>query len=159
VWLQNMLSHQPPRWLPAGYANFDDLLTAAVEGAVSDADAPRTLNTWKWGRIHRVDITHPFWSHFPILKRAAGPGSQPLSGNGLTVKQVSTHFGPSERLTVDFSNFDATTLNVVNGQSGNIFDEHYNDQWDAYYHERTFALPFSPGAVERAAAHHLLLEP
>jgi len=159
VWLQNMLSHQPPRWLPAGYANFDDLLTAAVEGAVSDADAPLTLNTWKWGRIHRVDITHPFWSHFPILKRAAGPGSQPLSGNGLTVKQVSTHFGPSERLTVDFSNFDATTLNVVNGQSGNIFDEHYNDQWDAYYHGRTFALPFSPGAVERAAAHHLRLEP
>ena len=89
---------------------------------------------WKWGRVHRVDIKHPFWSNFPILKRAAGPGPQPLSGDGETVKQVSTHFGPSERLTVDFSDLDNSTLNIVNGQSGNIFDEHYNDQWDAYYH-------------------------
>jgi hypothetical protein len=45
-----------------------------------------------------------------------------------TVKQVSTHFGPSERLTVDFSDLDHSTLNIVNGQSGNIFDEHYDDQ-------------------------------
>ena len=106
---------------------------------------PRALSTWKWGRVHRVDIKHPFWSNFPILKRGAGPGPQPLSGDGQTVKQVSTHFGPSERLTVDFSDLDNSTLNIVNGQSGNIFDEHYNDQWDAYYHGRTFALPFSSG--------------
>ena len=76
-----------------------------------------------------------------------------------TVKQVAPHFGPSERLTVDFADLDATTLNIVNGQSGNIFDEHYNDQWDAYYHGRTFPLPFSPDAVQRAGRHHLRLEP
>ena len=159
VWLENILSHQPARWLPEGYANYDALLTAAVEAAVSDAGAPSALAMWKWGRVHRVDIKHPFWSSFPILKRGAGPGPQPLSGDGLTVKQVSTHFGPSERLTVDFSDLDNSTLNIVNGQSGNVFDEHYNDQWDAYYHGRTFALPFSAAAVQRAGVHHLRLEP
>ncbi|MGA9647370.1 MAG: penicillin acylase family protein [Candidatus Korobacteraceae bacterium] len=159
VWLENILSHQPARWLPAGYADYDALLTAAVEGAVSDAEAPHALATWRWGRVHRVDIKHPFWSNFPILKRAAGPGPQPLSGDGETVKQVSAHFGPSERLTVDFSDLDNSTLSIVNGQSGNIFDEHYNDQWDAYYHGQTFALPFSAAAVQRAGVHHLKLEP
>jgi penicillin amidase len=159
VWLENILSHQPARWLPEGYADYDALLTAAVEGAVSDAEAPHALATWRWGRVHRADIKHPFWSNFPILKRAAGPGPQPLSGDGETVKQVSAHFGPSERLTVDFSDLDNSTLNIVNGQSGNIFDEHYNDQWNAYYHGTTFSLPFSAQAVQRAGVHHLKLGP
>ncbi len=159
VWLENVLAHQPARWLPEGYANYDELLTAAVQGAVEDADTPRSLGLWTWGRVHRVDIEHPFWSHFPILKKGAGPGSQPLSGDGETVKQVAKHFGPSERLTVDFSDLDHSTLNIVNGQSGNIFDEHYDDQWDAYYHGRTFQLPFSQEAVQQAGVHHLRLEP
>ncbi len=163
VWLENVLAHQPARWLPDGYANYDELLTAAVQAAVDDAAVPRTLALWKWGRVHRVDVQHPFWSHFPILKKGAGPGPQPLSGDGQTVKQVGIHlgtsFGPSERLTVDFSDLDHSTLNIVNGQSGNIFDVHYNDQWDAYYRGRTFDLPFSPDAVQRAGVNHLRLEP
>ena len=159
VWLEDVLTHQPERWLPQGYSSYDQLLTEAVEAAVSDPSTPHVLTLWKWGRVHRIDIQHPFWSHFPILKKGAGTGSQPWSGDMHTIKQVTKLFAPSERLTVDFSNLDASTLDIVNGQSGNIFDEHYNDQWDAYYHGRTFPLPFSPGEVERAAAHHLRLEP
>ena len=159
VWLENVLDHQPPRWLPPGYSGYDELLTRAVEEAVDDASATRALSLWKWGRVHRVDIQHPFWSHFPILKKGAGTGSLPLSGDEETIKLVAPHFGPSERLTVDFSNLDGTTLDIVNGESGNIFDEHYNDQWHAYYHGRTFVLPFSQDAVQRAGAHHLRLEP
>lgn len=158
VWIENVLLHQPQRWLPPGYANYDEVLNAAVEAVVTEKGAPKALSTWKWGRVHRVDVRHPFWSNFPILKRAA-PGPQPLSGDGETVKQVGTHFGPSERFTADMSDLDHSTLNIVNGQSGNIFDEHFNDQWDAYYHGRTFALPFSPAAVERTGVHHLRLEP
>ncbi len=159
VWLESVLSHQPPHWLPAGYTNYDEVLTAAVEAAISDSKTPKSLNLWTWGRVHQVDIKHPFWSNFPILKRAAGPGPQPLSGDGLTVKQVGKQFGPSERFTANLADLDNSTLNIVNGQSGNIFDEHYNDQWDAYYNARTFKLPFSHEAVQGAAQHHLKLEP
>ena len=158
VWLENVLAHQPPRWLPEGYASYDELLTAAVQAAVDDAGTPHALAMWKWGRMYRVDIKHPFWSSFPILKLAAGPGSQPLSGDAQTVKQVTPHFGPSERLTVDFADLDQSTLDIVNGQSGNIFDEHYDDQWEAYYHGRTFVLPFSSEAVQHAGVHHLRLQ-
>jgi|HubBroStandDraft_6_1064221.scaffolds.fasta_scaffold02282_3 penicillin amidase len=159
VWLEGILSHQPPQWLPESYANYDELLTAAVEAAITDSKTPKSLNLWTWGRVHQVDIKHPFWSNFPILKRAAGPGPQPLSGDGVTVKQVGRQFGPSERFTANLADLDNSTLNIVNGQSGNIFDEHYNDQWNAYYHARTFKLPFSHDAVEAAAQHHLKLEP
>jgi len=107
------------------------------------------------GRVHRVDIKHPFWSHFPILKKGAGTGSLPLSGNEETVKQVGPHFGPSERLTVDFADLDHTTLDIVNGESGNIFDGHYNDQWDAYYHGRTLACRSRRRRGSRAASASL----
>jgi penicillin amidase len=158
VWLENTLTNQPPRWLPSSYANYDELLTAAVETTVSEKDVPTVLSTWKWGKVHRVDIKHPFWSNFPVLKRAT-PGSQPLSGDEDTVKQVRGDFGPSERFTADMSDLDHSTLNIVNGQSGNIFDEHFNDQWTSYYNGRTFPLPFSTQAVQQAGVHHLRLEP
>jgi penicillin amidase len=159
VWLENVLSHQPLQWLPSGYTNYEELLTAAVEVAVTDSKTPSSLNRWTWGRVHQIDIKHPFWSNFPILKRGASPGPQPLSGDGLTVKQAGPRFGPSERFTADLSNLDDSTLNIVNGQSGNLFDDHYNDQWDAYYHGSTFKLPFSSQAVEQATQHHLKLQP
>jgi penicillin G amidase len=159
VWLEGVLSHQSPQWLPAGYGSYDELLTAAVEAASSDSKAPRTLSYWTWGRVHQIDIKHPFWSNFPILKRAAGPGPRPWSGDGLTVKQAGQRFGPSERFTADLSNLDNSTLNVVNGQSGNLFDEHYDDQWDAYYNGHTFKLPFSPEAVAKSVQHQLKLVP
>jgi penicillin amidase len=158
VWLENILTQQPARWLPSSYASYDALLTAAVEGALSEAHVQRTLSSWTWGRVHKIDVKHPFWSNFPVLKRA-GPGAQPLSGDEETIKQVGKDFGPSERFTADMANLDHSTLNIVNGESGNIFDEHYNDQWDAYYHGRTFPLPFSRGAVQNAGVHHLRLQP
>jgi len=159
VWLENTVSHQSPQWLPAGYANYDELLTAAVEAAVTDSRTPRALTMWTWGRAHQVDLKHPFWSSFPILKRGAGPGPHPLSGDALTIKAAGLKYGPSERYTADLSNLDNSTLNIVNGESGDLFDDHYNDQWDAYYHGRTFKLPFSRDAVERATQHRLRLEP
>ncbi len=159
VWLEGVLSRQSPQWLPAGYASYDDLLTAAVEAAVTDPNTPRSLNLWTWGRVHQIDIKHPFWSNFPILKRAAGPGPHPWSGDSLTVKQAGQRFGPSERFMADLSNLDNSTLNIVNGQSGNLFDEHYDDQWDAYYNGRTFQLPFSPEAVAKTVQHQLKLQP
>ena len=66
----------------------------------------------------------------------------------------------SQRLTVDLADLDGTTLDIVNGESGNIFDDHYNDQWDAYYHGRTFVLPLGQdGGEQHAGVHHLRLEP
>src|SRR5262245_13169516 len=65
VALENIVRDQPARWLAPGYANFNDLLTAAVEKALKDA--PADLKTWKYGEAYPVVITHPVFSAFPIL--------------------------------------------------------------------------------------------
>jgi penicillin G amidase len=160
VALENIVANQPARWLPPNDSNFNDLLTAAVEKAL--ADAPADLKSWKYGEEYPVVIAHPIFSGFPILHghmSIAGPGRKPQSGGGYTVKQVGRGFGPSERMTVDFSNLDASTFNIVLGESGQPFSPHYMDQWDAWYNNKTFTLAFSDGAVQGAKQHELRLEP
>jgi penicillin amidase len=75
------------------------------------------------------------------------------------VKQVGSNFGPSQRLTVDFANFDATNLNITTGQSGNLLSPYFMDHWPAWYHGTTFRLPFSAQAVQSDRAHELQLRP
>ncbi len=125
--------------------------TAAVEAAVRQPDAPRDLASWRWGEAAPLVLQHPLFGPIPLLSRWAGPGRQPQSGGSYTVKQVGRTFGPSERMTVDFSAFDNSTLNIVTGQSGQIFSPYFMDQWKAWYEGSTFPLPFSAEAVRRAA--------
>ena len=68
-------------------------------------------------------------------------------------------FGPSQRMAVDFGDLDASTLNLVTGQSGQLTSPYYMDQFPAWYEGWSFPLPFSPAAVEKACAHTLVLEP
>jgi len=157
VWLENVLSHQPPRWLPSNYQNYDELITAALEAALKNA--PKRLDSWKWGAKNTVRIEHPILSKVPFIGSWTGPGESPQSGSVYTVKAVGSAHGPSERFTADLSNLDASTLNLVTGQSGNFLSPYYMDQWAAWYKGTTFVLPFSKTAVENSATHRLMLEP
>jgi penicillin G amidase len=164
VWLENVVEHQPKRWLPEAYANYDELLTAAVEAAVDlapvrDSSAPQDLNSWKWGAFHPVEIQHPIFSKIPLLRRWSGPGVRPEAGSEYTVKAVSRSHGPSERMTVDMANLDQSTLNLVTGEAGSLFSSYYLDEWTAWYEGFTFAWPFSGAAVDKARTHELVLEP
>lgn len=159
VWFENVLAREPQRWLPSGYANYNEFLAAAVEHAVSDKSAPHSLTLWKYGRTFPVEFSHLFWGQIPVIKNSTGTGATPQSGNAYTVKATARAFGASERMTVDFADFDHSTLNIVNGQSGNIFSQNFNDQWAAYSGGTTFAWPFSPAAVKAAQKHGLTLEP
>ena len=155
--LENLLSRQPKAWLPSRYSSYDALLLAALEESVKDA--PRDLESWRWGTYSPLIIQHPIFGKIPLLRHWSGPGLVEQSGGGETVKQVGRSFGPSERMTVDFANFDESTLNIVIGESGNIFSPHFMDQWKAWYEGTTFPLPFSQQAVELAAQHRLQLVP
>jgi penicillin amidase len=168
VWLENVLTKQPARWLPSGYSDYGTLLTAAVENVVKQPplvagtaknDIPADLNHWKWGKNYPVEIDHLVLSQLPLIGRFTGPGSHPLSGSNYTVKAVGRGFGPSERLTWNFSNFDESTLNLVTGESGIFLSPYYMDQWTAWYGGSTFAFPFSPAAVEQHRMHELTLMP
>ena len=171
VWLENVLTRQPARWLPPGYSDYGSLLTAAVESAVKQtadssgnpskaaSQAPSDLGQWKWGTNYPVAIDHLVLSQLPLIARFTGPGSHPLSGSTYTVKAVGRGFGPSERLTWNLANFDESTLNVVTGESGIFLSPYYMDQWAAWYGGSTFAFPFSQAAVEQHRTHEMTLEP
>jgi penicillin G amidase len=159
VWLQNVMLHQPKRWLPANYLNYDELLSAAVEAVVNEPEAPKDLTSWNWGRVNQVDIEHPVLGKIPLLRSWAAPGVKEQSGSAYTVKAVTSHHGPSERFTANLADLDASTLNLVTGEAGNFMSPYYMDQWQAWYEGTTFTLPFTSQAVNAAAAHRLLLEP
>jgi penicillin amidase len=164
IWLENIIQRQPKRWLPETYMNYDEFLTAAVEAAVDaspaqGSGAPQGLNSWNWGNFDPVEIQHPIFGKIPLLRRWSGPGLQPQSGSGYTVKAVSRNHGPSERMTVDLANLDQSTLNLVTGEAGNLLSPYYLDQWKAWYEGFTFDWPFSEPAVEKARVHELVLAP
>jgi penicillin amidase len=159
VWLENVLERQPASWMPPGYASWDGLLAAAVDAAVKQKQAPANLSDWRWGKEEPLEINHPLFGKVPWLRRRTGTGQVAQSGNSYTVKQVRSNFGPSERMTVDCADFDHSTLNLVNGQSEQVFSPHYMDQWKAWYGGTTFTLPFSAAAIAQAKAHVLVLKP
>jgi penicillin amidase len=159
IWLENILTQQQKRWLPAKYATFDQLLAAAVEAAVAEPEAPADLMSWTWGKTSPLEIRHLVLSKVPLIGGWTGPGLQPQSGGSLTVKQTGRTFGPSERFTADLSNLDQSTLNTVTGQGGNFLSPYYMDQWEGWFEGYTFPLPFSKEAVQRARKHELVLEP
>jgi len=159
VWLENVLLHHPQRWLPANYPNYEELLAAAVDAAVNSPDAPKDLASWRWGKFNAVEIQHPILGRIPLIRLWSGPGVQEQSGSGYTVKAVTPHHGPSERFTANLADLDQSTLNTVTGQGGNFLSPYYMDHWKAWYEGSTFALPYSPKAVQATQAHRLTLEP
>jgi penicillin amidase len=159
VWMENILLHRPKKWLPEKYPNYDELLTAAVEAAVNDPQAPKDLASWRWGAFNPVEIQHPILKRIPVLSLWAGPGVKEQSGSGYTVKAVTRYHGPSERFTANMADLDQSTLNTVTGQGGNFLSPYFMDQWNAWYEGTTFTLPYTTKAVEAAKAHQLTLEP
>jgi len=160
---EELVVHQPARWLPAQYATWNDLLSAAVAAGLRSAHARTDLSRWPYGLTHRVDIEHPLFGTSPILRDIVhlpvGTGPEPQGGDTTTIKQVKLTVGPSERFTTDFADLDNSTLNIVNGESGNVLSPWFHDQFEAWYHGTTYPLPFSAGAVDKAATHTLTLLP
>jgi penicillin amidase len=157
--LETIVMHAKPEWLPSNYKSWDALLTAAVRKALDDGHATGNLTLWTYGSWHKIDIEHPLSRFLPSLGHVAGTGPQPISGDGDTVKQIGADVAPSQRFTMDWSNIDGSTENIVLGESGNPLSQYFRDQWNDWYGGTTFALPYTSGAVTAQTRHTLRLEP
>jgi penicillin amidase len=156
---EEIVMHGSKDWLPPGYKDWDALLTEAVRRAMKDGHAPADVSQWAYGGWHVIEIDHPLAGFLPVVGRFANTGPAPLSGDTTTVKQVGRSFGPSQRFTMDWSDIDGSTENIVLGESGNPYSTYYRDQWNVYYGGTTFALPFTPAAVAAQTRHALRLLP
>ncbi len=156
--LEQLVLHQPARWLPPGIANWNDLLATAVDRGLTTAHAPADLSTWSFSKTHPIELDHPLLSN-PFLARLLGitPGSGPrvVPGDGSTIKATGRTFGPSERFTADLANAAATTANITTGESGNPVSPWYLDQLPHWLAGTTLPLPLHNAAT----THTLTLQP
>ena len=136
------------------------LARAAQETAVrlhaTGDDGIDALQTW--GTQNAAIYEHPLSSAKWFLQVLNVPVvRQP--GSGLTVYAGKPDHGPSQRLVVDLSNFDNSSMLLTLGESGLFSDSHYDDQMQDFADVRWAPLPFSDAAVQAATQHTLILEP
>jgi penicillin amidase len=115
----------------------------ALRGSQGDDESE-----WRWGRLHRSEFPHPLASAFdlPSVERDGGFG---------TVNAT----GAVYRLVTDFSDLDRSLAIIAPGQSGQPESPYYSNLLDMWVRGEMFELPYSREAVEREAAHELLLRP
>jgi penicillin G amidase len=155
---EQLVTTRPAGWLPAKYGSWDDLLADAVEQGMNAFRAPASLKTWRYGDQHTIELAHPLYAMLPLMGWTSIK-PHPQSGDKVTVKQVGRDFGPSQRFTMDWSDVDGSTENIVMGESGDPVSPWYRDQWPLWYGDRTKPLPFTPAAVQSATDHILRLMP
>ncbi|WP_446744053.1 penicillin acylase family protein [Silvibacterium acidisoli] len=156
---EQIIINAPTQWLPAGEPTWDDFLADMVKQGLSNEHAPLDLNHWRYGTEHPVEVAHPIYGLLPWFKHWTGTGVLPQAGDKTTVKQSGRSFGPSQRFTMDWSNVDGSTENIVMGESGDPLSDYYRDQWPYWYAGKTFALPFTNDAVAAQTTHTLRLIP
>ena len=161
--LEQLLEHTPSRWLSPPFTSWDDLLAAAVLRGLNAAHAPADLTRFTYGSIQKVDIEHPLFGKYAILRnllgRPTGTGVQAQSGDATTIKQVGLSFGPSERFTASLADLDQSTLNLVLGESGNPDSPYFLDQFPAWLHGTSYPFPFTNPAISQSTTHTLTLTP
>ncbi len=156
---EEIVEKEPAAWLPAKYKNWDALIAAAVLKGMADGHAPNSLKDWTYGSQHVLEVKHPLYSLLPYFRNWTSTGPHQLGGDETTLDHVRGLLGASQRLTVDWSNLDGSTENIVMGESGDPVSPYYLDQFPAWYSGKTFALPFTEAAVSAATRHTLRLVP
>ncbi|AHG89116.1 peptidase S45 penicillin amidase [Gemmatirosa kalamazoonensis] len=146
----------------------DSLLAAALTAALGDL---RTRlgpdpQRWRYGQpaYHHALIRHPLSGALDEESRGAlDVGPAPRGGYASTVNATGntdnqTH-GASFRLVADLADWDASLGTNTPGQSGDPRDPHYRDLFGAWAVGHYFHVPYTSGAVERAAESRTVLAP
>jgi penicillin G amidase len=161
AFLQRVLTERPAKWLPSGYKNYDELLGAAADRAVSKLAAQtksQRPKDWPWKRFNSLQILHPM-GRTGILKLVFSISDKPQSGTIYSVRAASKSHGPSERFVANPANWDDSILLTTSGESGQVGSSHYTDQFSFWYEGKPIVLPFSDAAEKTTRKHTLTLKP
>ncbi len=161
AFLQRILTDRPAKWLPAAYKNYDELLAAAADNAVtslSEQSKSDRVEDWAWKRFNSLDMFHPLGRE-GLLKRFLSITDKPQSGTLYSVRAPTKHHGPAMRFVANPGNWDESILLVPAGQSGQLGSSHYSDQFSYWYEGQPIFAPFSDAAEANARKHTLTLKP
>jgi len=159
--LQKVLTDRPAKWLPATYKNYDELLAAAADLAVTNlAEQSKSdrVEDWAWKRFNSLDMLHPI-GHEGLLRRFLSITDKPQSGTLYSVRAATKNHGPAMRFVGNPGNWDESILLIPAGQSGQPGSSHYSDQFSYWYEGKPIFAPFSDAAEMNARKHTLTLKP
>lgn len=161
VFLQKILTERPSNWLPPAYKNYDELLAAAADRAVSnlaEQSHGERIKDWQWKDFDSLDMLHPLGRE-GILKHLFSITGKPQSGTLYSVRAATTHHGPSMRFIANLANWDRSILLIPAGESGQFGSSHYTDQFSYWYEGDPIVMPFSDAAEAKTRKHTLTLKP
>jgi penicillin G amidase len=145
--LEKLLRERPEGWFP----DYDGMLLRALADAVEEGTRiqGRDLKRWQYGAWLRIEIDNPIIHRVPWIGHYFDIGPLAMSGSSTSIKQTSRALLPSMRMTAEPGNWDASLLNELTGQSGQILSSHYRDQWPDYLAGRSYPMQF--GEVKAAS--------
>ena len=161
TFLQRVLADRPAKWLPAAYKNYDELLAAASDLAVTNlAEQSKSdrVEDWAWKRFNSLDMLHPI-GHEGLLRRFLSITDKPQSGTVYSVRAATKNHGPAMRFVGNPGNWDESILLIPAGQSGQPGSSHYSDQFSYWYEGKPIFAAFSDAAEANARKHTLTLKP
>ncbi|MEN8138760.1 MAG: penicillin acylase family protein [Bacteroidota bacterium] len=120
-----------------------EIITSAFIKSYQDLNAQlgNDISQWKWGEVHQVTFKHPIGKMKPLDKIFnIGPfpvasGKDALNKLGFPLNSTGVYnvtSGPSERITLDFSDIKNSESIIPTGQSGNPFSDYYSNQTEKY---------------------------
>lgn len=161
VFLQKVLTDRPPKWLPPAYKNYDELLAATADRAVSmlaEQTKSERVDDWQWKELNSLEMLHPLGRE-GFLKRLLSITGKPQSGTGYSVRAATKRHGPSMRFIANLANWDDSIMLIPAGESGQLGSGHYTDQFSYWYEGKPIITPFADSAEAAARKHTLTLTP
>jgi penicillin amidase len=161
AFLQKVFTDRPAKWLPQAYKNYDELLAATADRAVSmlaEQTKSERIEDWQWKALNSLDMLHPIGRE-GFLKHLLSITGKPQSGTGYSVRAATKRHGPSMRFIANLANWDDSILLIPAGESGQVGSAHYTDEFSYWYEGKPIFSPYSDAAEAKARKHTLTLKP
>jgi penicillin amidase len=146
----------------------DDIIRQSFEEAIQGLQGSLggELKEWQWGRLHKVEFSHVF-GDVPVLRRIFNVGPFQVPGSHSTVwkgdfrlaRPFANTVGPSTRQIFDLSDPNNTQAVTPPGQSGQVFQRHYQDQIPLWLDGGYRRVPMDRTMIEQSSRDHLTLRP
>ncbi|HTY36073.1 MAG TPA: penicillin acylase family protein [Bacteroidota bacterium] len=146
----------------------NDIIRRSVQDGVADLRTRlgMEIKEMRWGNVHQVVFPHIFGAH-EVLGRIFNVGPFPTGGSHSTVNKgdfrlsapYEDFVGPSTRQVFDLSNANNTRSVTPPGQSGQVFQRHYDDQIPLWLNGGYRTQLMEQAVIEHAGYECLILRP
>jgi penicillin amidase len=157
------------RSLLADGANWDDLLTEALERAVTKLQElfGESMHGWQWGLLHQLRPAHPLAAAFPGEVDQLRPAPAAMDGDNDTVQAAG--YTPATGFTVtiasvarylfDVADWERSGWAVPHGASGDPDSAHFADQAPAWHAHTLHPMTYDWQRIAAEAKSRQRLEP